>query len=142
MVIGGASKMAIFARSTRTCRNRQKPVAAVQPLFFAPEDRDQGESEKDLRRALTEGRAEDERWMVRQDGSRFWARWVTTPMRDKAGILRGFAKVLRDESERKALEDQLTNSLREKELLLREIHHRVKNNLNVISSLLSLQACH
>jgi PAS domain S-box-containing protein len=108
-------------------------------LFFTPEDRDKGESEKDLSRAFAQGRAEDQRWMVRRDGSRFWARWVTTPMRDKAGTLHGFAKVLRDETERKELEDQLTNSLREKEVLLREIHHRVKNNLCVISSLLSLQ---
>jgi PAS domain S-box-containing protein len=109
-------------------------------LFFTPEDREKGESEKDLSRALTQGRAEDERWMVRRDGRRFWARWVTTPMRDKKGDLRGFAKVLRDETERKELEDQHTRSLQEKELLLREIHHRVKNNLHVIASLLSLQA--
>jgi two-component sensor histidine kinase len=77
--------------------------------------------------------------MIRQDGSRFWARWVTTPMRDGAGRLRGFAKVLRDETERKQAEDSLANSLQEKELLLREIHHRVKNNLHVITSLISLQ---
>jgi PAS domain S-box-containing protein len=109
-------------------------------LFFTPEDRDRGESEKDLSRALTLGRAEDDRWMVRRDGSRFWARWVTTPMLDAAGNLRGFAKVLRDETERKQAADRLEKSLREKELLLREIHHRVKNNLQVISSLLSLQS--
>ena len=109
-------------------------------LFFTPEDRDRGESEKDLSRALDQGRAEDDRWMVRRDGSRFWARWVTTPMRDSSGNLRGYAKVLRDETERKLAEDLIRKSLREKDLLLREIHHRVKNNLTVISSLLSLQA--
>ncbi len=77
---------------------------------------------------------------MRGDGSRFWACWVTTPVHDPSGKLRGFAKVLRDETERKQTEDLLTKSLEEKELLLREIHHGVKNNLHVINALLSLQA--
>ena len=108
--------------------------------FFTPEDAEKGDSEKDLKQALANGGSEDERWMVRKDGSRFWARWVTTAMRDERGELRGFAKVLRDETEKKNAEDGLKASLQEKEVLLREIHHRVKNNLLVITNLLSLHA--
>jgi predicted flavoprotein YhiN len=56
---------------------------------------------------MAEGRAEDERWHVRRDGSRFWASGVVTPLYDDAGCLRGFAKVMRDLTERKRLADAL-----------------------------------
>jgi PAS domain S-box-containing protein len=68
-------------------------------LFFTPEDRERGEPERELRTAVATGRAGDDRWHLRKDGSRLWVSSITTALRDEGGRLRGFAKVTRDRSE-------------------------------------------
>jgi two-component system, chemotaxis family, CheB/CheR fusion protein len=109
-------------------------------VVFTPEDVAQGEDRKELEKARLEGRAEDERWHMRKDGSRFFASGVLTRAEDGSGL--AFTKIMKDVTARKEQEERLQRTVEEKSILLREIHHRVKNNLQVIVSLLSLQASH
>jgi len=74
--------------------------------LFTTEDRGRNVPTKELVSAATLGRAEDERWHVRRDGSRFWASGVVTPVRDHTGKLIGFSKVMRDMTERNKLTEE------------------------------------
>jgi PAS domain S-box-containing protein len=107
---------------------------------FVPEDLASGAAARELATAAAEGRAENERWHLRKDGSRFWGSGIMTAVHDDAGALVGFGKIMRDRTAQRQLEEQLRASLQDKEVLLKEVYHRVKNNLQVIVSLLDLQA--
>jgi PAS domain S-box-containing protein len=73
-------------------------------IFFTPDDRAAKAPEREMEVAMTTGRAEDERWHLRRDQTRFWASGILTPVRDDAGVLLGFIKVMRDMTERRRLE--------------------------------------
>ncbi len=78
--------------------------------IFTPEDQERGEDQKELRTAAANGRADDNRWHVRKDGTRLWVNGTLMALRDEAGNLLGFAKIMRDMTERKRTEEALRQS--------------------------------
>jgi PAS domain S-box-containing protein len=82
-------------------------------LLFTPEDVAHGQPELEARRALEQGRAEDRRWHLRSDGTRFFADGVMVPLRDEEGVHVGFAKIIRDATAEKLAAERLAESEQE-----------------------------
>ena len=82
----------------------EEMVGHSAETFFTPEDRAAGRPETEMRCAAETGRAADERWHLRKDGSRFWASGEMMPLRSTDGTDLGFLKILRDRTEATATE--------------------------------------
>ncbi len=88
----------------------------------------------------SKGHWEEEYRFQDKKGKITWVYGVAVPSYDANGVVNGYIGTNVDISERKRAEEEIRASLNEKEILLKEIHHRVKNNMAVISGLLKLQS--
>jgi len=105
----------------------EQAVGMDSRAIFTPEDRAAGAPEWEIDTAIADGRAADERWHVRRDGSRFWGSGLMMPL--QAGEpAPGLLKIMRDDTERRKADDR-------QQLLIDELNHRVKNTLATVQAL-------
>ncbi|MBB2830230.1 UNVERIFIED_ORG: PAS domain S-box-containing protein [Rhizobium esperanzae] len=100
--------------------------------LFLPTDREDGAPQREMKAALERGRAENERFHLRKDGSTFWGSGLTMPLRARHQRA-GFLKVLRDDTERHFADEH-------QEIMMREMSHRIKNSLALVAGMLAMQA--
>ena len=115
-------------------------------MLFTPEDRERGIPGIELETAIERGIAEDKRWHCRQDGSLLWATGSVEVVRSDAGEVVGFVKVMRDDTDRKRLEEavlarteelkaraeELVAAGRAKDEFMATLAHELRSPLNSI----------
>jgi PAS domain S-box-containing protein len=109
--------------------------------LFTPEDVEKGLPENEIAIARTNAPAEDDRWLVRHDGSKFWATGALVPLRDHEGRLLGFGKILRNRTDLREQIETLRNQAeslyrinRRKDEFLSTLSHELRNPLAPIST--------
>jgi PAS domain S-box-containing protein len=114
-------------------------VGGTMDRLFTPEDLERRIPQTELETAARGGKGEDDRWMVRKDGTRVWVTGVVQPLRDEHGRLAGFANMLQDRSDLRTELDTLrarVDTAREafdsRELVLTTMAHELRNPIGVI----------
>jgi PAS domain S-box-containing protein len=105
--------------------------------FYLPEAAATGAPQRALDTARSQGRVEKEGWRVRGNGTRFWANVIITPLRDRDGQLRGYAKVTQDMTQRQRVE-VLEETGRRMNEFLAMLAHELRNPLAPITNAVSL----
>src|SRR6188472_1112167 len=112
--------------------------------FFTPEGIRAGEPERELKSALTEGRADNVCWQVRKDGSRFWCQAIVTSLLSENKQARSFARVMHDLTESEAVSaqrkraDGLAEANKSKEEFMALLSHELRSPLSPIINALNI----
>ncbi|WP_457190054.1 PAS domain S-box protein [Nocardioides sp. P5_E3] len=101
-------------------------------VFYPEEQQLTGHPQHNLEAALRDGSFAEEGWRVRQDGTRFWASVVISPVHDDRGLHIGFAKVTRDQTEQRQNADDRVEAMAEQARLLAVTAHELRNPTAVI----------
>jgi PAS domain S-box-containing protein len=114
---------------------------ATLDRLFTPEDRARGELNNEYATALSYGRADDDRWLVRKDNMRIWVSGVLTVLRTGDGRVAGFSKIFRDHTEVRTQLDTLRNRLEaalqaenRKNILIGTLAHELRNPLGPLAN--------
>jgi two-component system CheB/CheR fusion protein len=113
--------------------------------LFTPEDEAAGAREGELEHARGSSRAEDDRWMMRRDGVRFWASGFVHCLRNADGSVAGYAKLLRDRTDLRGQVETLRNRVesfavqeQRKDVMLGTLAHELRNPLGAITNAVQL----
>jgi two-component system CheB/CheR fusion protein len=126
-------------------RDAGEMLGKALDVLFTEEDRTAGAHTDELVNARQSGLAEDDRWMLRSDGVRFWATGLVYALRDASGQVAGFAKVLRDRTDVRGQIEALRNRAeslgaedRRKIVLLGTLAHELRNPLGAVLNAVQL----
>ncbi len=98
-------------------------------VIFTLDDKEQAMPEKEIQEALTKGRAVDERWHLRKDGSKFWADGLMMPLQNHLGLPQGFLKIIRDRTEYRLIKESLQEALNENQRLREILETKKEGNI-------------
>ncbi|MBH8561437.1 response regulator [Nostoc sp. CENA67] len=108
-------------------------------IIFTPEEIEQRQPEQEMQLALTQGRAENDRWHVQKNGSRFWGSGVIMPLRDGTNTIEGFLRIIQDKTQQRQAEEQLQQQAQQlrqvnqlKDEFLAVLSHELRTPLNPI----------
>lgn len=109
------------------------PVGRPVHTYFTPEDRADGIPDFELHVAASRGWVQDDRWMQRLDGSRFWATGTTNGVRADDGSVQGYAKVLRNQTHSKMQLERLRERAAHGKAAVATVAHELRNPLSAVA---------